>query len=1136
MKKAREIGLSTRKLCGIFPLFFLSMMGALNAIAQEVIPDFYRDPGLYPNRSYINQSFNEYIDPFTGSLQHHYVDIHVPGNGGFDLKIVRSYNSASVDPTDPSASESLAGVGWKIHFGRVLKSRDLDVCENKNAQSVADNPVLELTDGSRQLLAFTDSGSPRMLTTQRWRADCPAGRGVVVYSPDGTRYDMTHLVVAGSDLHPTYAWHTTKITDRNGNYADVRYDALFSPQIATISTNDGRTISFSYADSGSRSRRISSITSFGQTYRYEYEAVPSFSGLYFLTSVIRPDGSRWTYRYNGNLKPSPGSYVMGQSTHPKGGSVSYSYGLVNFDDGSNPDSQLTTVVMSKSRSAGGNWSFSYVPGSLGNYDTTTVTTPSGTITYKHIGPQYSMSGITWMVGLLVSKSIGTNQTETYTWGKQKISSENYFRPGYFLTKIDAGETNAPVMTKRTISRDGAFYTTEYRNYDSYGNPGTIYESGTPGAYRTTNFSYFTDPSKWIIKLVKSESAPGMSVDRSFDGNGNLTSISRDGVVTSYTYDIEGNVASVICPRSIRHVYSGYKRGIPQYEVQSEDVSISRVVSDAGNVVSETNAEGKTTTYLYDGLNRVTSISHPIGSPVSVAYGATSKTTTRGDLKEITTYNNFGDVITLSLGGISRTFTVDPLGRKTFESDPGVKTGTSFQYDMLNRPIKIVNADGTAQSISFLRDTKKIVDERGKATTFIYRAYGSPDQQFLMGISASDASANIAIARNSRDLITSVTQAGVTRNYGYNSKYHLTSVTNPETGITTYGRDDAGNMTTSAVGASGITHYTYDGHNRLIRTTYPGSTPSVTQTYNKMHKLLTAKSASGNRSFSYDANGNMLLESLEIDGLMFTAAYAYNSLDQLSAMTYPVSGMTVAYAPDLLGRPSQVSGFISNVIYWPSGQVKQISYVNGTVTQYQQNARLWPSLFSTLNAAGTRYINSTYSYDGVGNLIAISDSVDTRNNRILKYDNINRLTGINGPWGLGTISYNGAGNIISQILGTSTLHYSYDSRNRLSSVLGMRTASYAYDTYGNIISGAGNIYTYDDKPNLRCVNCINNAYKIEYDYDGLNHRALVVKAGKKTYEMVSATGHQLLAFTPDDGNRLVEYLYLGNKRIAQRVSP
>jgi len=504
--------------------------------------------------------------------------------------------------------------------------------------------------------------------------------------------------------------------------------------------------------------------------------------------------------------------------------------------------------------------------------------------------------------------------------------------------------------------------------------------------------------------------------------------------------------------------------------------------------------------------------------------------------EKTGYNGFGQPISITLGGIVRTFTVDALGRKTFESNPDSSIGTSYQYDALNRVTRVTNADGSYQAITYGAGTKTVTDERGKATTYSYRSYGDPDQQFLMGVTAPDAAANVALARNSRDLVTSVSQAGITRSYGYNSNYYLTSITNPETGTTSYGRDAAGNMTSRAVGASGTTTYAYDGQNRLTSVTYPGTTPPVINTYNKTHKLLTANASTGNRNFAYDANGNLTSESLVVDGLTFTTSYVYNSLDQLSAITYPRSGLTVNYSPDVLGRPTQVSGFVSSVNYWPSGQIKQINYANGVVTNYNQNSRLWPSSFSTNKSDGATYVNSSYGYDGVGNLTEISDSIDNSYNRSMGYDNINRLTSINGPWGAGTIAYNGAGNITSQVLGGSSLYYTYDTSNRLSSVSGTRATSYGYDAYGDIISGMGNAYTYDGAPNLRCFNCDKATSKVEYAYDATNKRSRVVKGGVISYEMYGANGSQLIEYTPSQSNKLLEYIYLGGKRVAQRVTP
>ncbi|QTN30475.1 RHS repeat protein [Rhodoferax sp. AJA081-3] len=824
---------------------------------------------------------------------------------------------------------------------------------------------------------------------------------------------------------------------------------------------------------------------------------------------------------------------MSQTTYPQGGTINYGYGFAYFDPQANPYYR-STVVTSKSRSAGGSWAFAYSPGGPGSLDTTTINSPSGTEVYRHIGPNYVSSGTVWTVGLLKSKTIGSLQTETYSWDKQKISSENFLRPGIFNLKVDAGETNAPILTQRVIEREGATYTTTYSGFDTYGNPANIAESGTFGGNRTTNLTYNINTSKWIINQLKNESFSGGSITRDFDGDGNMISITRDGVTTSHTYDSQGSVSSTTFPRSLKHYYSNYKRGIPQTESQPEGVSISRVVNDAGNVTSETNGEGRTTGFGYDGLNRVTSIDYPTGTSVTISYGSASKTATRGSLTEATVYNGFGQPTSVSLGGITRTFQIDAFGRKTFESDPGSGSGTTYEYDILNRVKKVTNADSTSQTISFGAGNKTVTDERSKSTTFTYRAYGNPDQQFLMGIAAPESSANVSIQRNSRDLTTQVTQAGLTRYYGYYSNYYLQSVSNPETGATTYGRDAAGNMTSRSVGSSGTTNYTYDDQNRLSVVTYPGSTPSVTNTYNKVHKLLTATSSTGTRSFGYDWNGNLTSETLVVDGLTFTAVYTYNGLDQLSAITYPRSNATVNYAPDTLGRPTQVSGYVNSVSYWPSGQINQIAYANGTTTSYGQNARLWPSNFST-QRGGTTYISSGYSYDGAGNLTNINDSVDNTYDRTLTYDGINRLSTVSGPWGSGTINYNGTGNITSQVFGGTSLNYTYDGSNRLSSVSGSRNATYGYDAYGNIVSASGTAYTYDGAPNLRCINCSDPINKIEYAYDATNHRSVITKGGFKTYEMYGSNGNQLVEFTPLPNSRLVQYIYLGGKRIAQRVS-
>lgn len=266
----------------------VSVHGA--ASAQEVIPDFYREPGLQSNRHYINQNHHENIDPFTGSLQHHYVDLHLPGNGGLDIKIIRSYNSTNVDQTHPTQPVTSAGWGWTVHFGRILKPKDNFACFDKNTQSAVDNPILELPDGSRQLLAFTGSSSLKATTAQRWRVECHSGGGLQVTSPDGVMYEMSQAVGAGSTIAPVYEWHTKKITDRNGNYITINYVSDTSREIRSVNTRDGRSVSFSYWDSGTTSARIRSVSAAGQMYQYNYR-LSGTTGTYQLSEVVRPDGN-----------------------------------------------------------------------------------------------------------------------------------------------------------------------------------------------------------------------------------------------------------------------------------------------------------------------------------------------------------------------------------------------------------------------------------------------------------------------------------------------------------------------------------------------------------------------------------------------------------------------------------------------------------------------------------------------------------------------------------------------------------------------------------------------------------------------------------------------------------------------------
>jgi YD repeat-containing protein len=1122
-----------------------------------------------PIREQIDQ-----VDPHSGNLLVRHVDLRWKGNGGLDIVINRNYDlrSASAGP-QTAISKSFRwgalGAGWAMivaprwaeyramptNGGRLVTHLSR-LCTNEvsSFNTLAEyGPFIELPSGDRE--ALISLGNGRAITKGNWRAECIANK-ISISSPDGLIYDLGDISLAtGAQDGPAIMFAVTivlparRVTDPSGNWLAFDYARAGppTPLVANspthIASSDGRQVDFSYDQATGRLRSMQDNT--GRTWLYEQSQGSSVE--MNLVSVTSPGNETWRYSYAAGPYQGKTSAENAKSmkletlTYPEGGTVRFEVEPFEYTwFGSNLHGSVSGPrIRQRTTSDGGSWSYAYTHGGIGEYDVTTVTGPSGVTTYKHMGTGYVVSPQNyayvdnlWRFGQLMEKSDDDGNIETYIWGRREISSNPVRVYGPEL--VWDQKTWAADLVERKIIRDGLPFTTRFSQHDSYGRPGTIEEVGPSGETRTTTNTYYTDADRWIINRLKNESTAAGTTTREFDASGRVVLTVRNGVPTSHAYDGQGNIARTTFPRGLEWTFADYKRGIPQTERRPEGINIARIVSDAGNIESETNGAGKTSTFRFDGMNRPTEIHPPIGAATTIVYGPNSKTSNRGGLVETIEYDGFGRTASVTLGGIRTAYRYDALGRTKFKSDPDSANGVSYDYDRLNRINHVNYADSTSQTFSYSGVQKLAYDSRGSLTTYSYRSYGNPDEKILMSVTSPEPAANISIGRRADDLVGFITQAGVTRTYDYNANKYLVSVNNPETGTTVFGRDPAGNMTSRSVGASGDTIYKFDGQNRLTSVTYPGATPAVVKTYTRTNKLETVNSSAANRSYQYDDNDNLIGETIKIDALSFSIGYSYNGNDQLSSMTYPQSGRVVAFSPDILGRPTSVSGYVTSIAYWPSGQIGQIDYANGTVTKYGQNSRLWPESFAT-RFGSAAYLDSSYLYDGMGNLTSITDSVDAAFNRTMGFDGLNRLTIASGPWGVGSIAYDGGGNISQQTFGAYNIQYRFDGSNRLSGVSGALSTSFTYDASGNIASGYGSTYSYDGAPNLRCINCANSMLKVENGYDGLNQRIWTSKDGIKRYEIFGSSGSKLIEYAPQRAERLTEYIYLGGKRIAQSVS-
>ncbi|MCC4601679.1 hypothetical protein [Xanthomonas melonis] len=207
------------------------------------------------------------------------------------------------------------------------------------------------------LPAPTNGGAYRWVTNARtWFSCLPSirnasGEGFLAIAPDGTKYWFDWMAqfheptirksfaysistpsVGFSDVYEQemhrrrYALYVSKVEDKNGNWVSYRYSNAYDQPVRldAMESSDGRFITLSYNNSG----KIIAASANGKTWVYTYS-----SDGQALSRVTLPDGSAWSYDFNGYLKafnvsemdPSscnyPGSISGGDDTIFRGRTV-----------------------------------------------------------------------------------------------------------------------------------------------------------------------------------------------------------------------------------------------------------------------------------------------------------------------------------------------------------------------------------------------------------------------------------------------------------------------------------------------------------------------------------------------------------------------------------------------------------------------------------------------------------------------------------------------------------------------------------------------------------------------------------------------------------------------------------------------
>ncbi|MDG9671096.1 hypothetical protein ONV78_25365 [Hahella sp. CR1] len=704
------------------------------------------------------------------------------------------------------------------------------------------------------------------------------------------------------------------------------------------------------------------------------------------------------------------------------------------------------------------------------------------------------------------------------------------------------------LVKTTVDNK---FITAYSDFDEYYFPRTKSET-TNGKTRTTRYTYkhqtWSSSQPQLIGLLTEEKVEGDNGENwvtsiVYDTNGQPTSRTANGVTESFTHHNTGELATKSYtnhngPQTVS--YNNYFRGVAGSELYPDGSSISRSVNPTGTIAWEDDAEGQRTSYSYDALNRVTRVDPPGLAASNYQYEPNRITVTRdgsGYRKEITLDGLGRAVLSKESGaGIDPVYVrteYDAGGRETFVSYASANSaeplGVVKTYDALNRVTSVKNnADNSTAAycygvpcVNYLSgysfdDAYTITNARGHKTAYLQQGYGSWDDlqnRYIVADIAGAVRQVTSINRNKIGDITSVTQDGVTRTYVYQpGTRRMSSVMEPERGKVVFSYDAAGNTRSKQVGAEGLITFTYDAMNRLTNIGYPAgnggmaTTPSVAYDYDRNGRVTSMAKGASTRSYAYTPWGALDRETLKVNDVTFNLDYAYNQQGQLYQLTYP-NNTTLTYSLDDWGRPTQVGQFISNIRYYPTGQMSGYTYGNGQQVSYALNARKFVERIKSVGARTTA-MDLSYTFDGNANVTSITDNVNSLNSiTALGYDGLDRLTSANGRWGAGSFSYDAKGNLLSKNLGNlGAMTYHYDGNNRLANTTGANAFSFSYDAYGNVRNNGRFNMTYNHANEM--TNIKNGEVNIDYLYDGDGIRVLEVHDDKAIYQMHDKAGDLL----------------------------
>lgn len=1016
------------------------------------------------------------------------------------------------------AKDTILGKGWNITFGTL----------EKNDQHVS----IELQDGTQSTAVRDSLSGSNYITKDFWKLSMPLGGTPILQLSDGTKITFGRSGIAGDPLY-----YATKI-QKNNNVVDITYiqNGAIANAVKTVTyktSGTSKNITFNYK---AGSNHLQSI-SWGSSTDLKYLVFTYSNDDQTLASVTMPEGDHWDYTYELKTVAMRYNFLVKTVTTPTGGV--YSYEFDTFYKGCGMASKIQGGVSEKSVNDGltsGTWTYNYQSDINQDADITTITEPLGrkSVYYFYgLGSQYNQT--CYKYGLMRSKTMidgDLSESTTYNWSKLSgpISTIGYSA----VCACNDTYTYVPVLDTEITTRDGTTYRTDYSDYDAYGNPGKIVETGSNT--RTTTTAYWNDISRNMVKgkpkqvdIMGDTGFPGV-FSTSYDYHtadeatfGKIKKVTKYGIATQYVFDAQGNLDAVTDANN-QTTYYDWSNGAVSSIINPE-YTISRETNWDGTIASETNGRGFTTLYTYDNNMRLLSTTPPLGNPTiitylyDVDYYLEGKSETRGAFVKTTSFDGLGREISIwdSVGIMATTF----YKANGLKESTATNIGDTVLFDNLERIKNITHQDNSVITYQYANNAEiHIYDEVNNQTHQKFSYFGSPEEHHLTYL--RDALNTVTeYSYNILGSLLTTTTSGLTRSFTYYPTNQLQTETHPESGTTTYTRYPTGHLMQKSENGQTIT-YTYDAINRL-KTATSGSFFQKFW-YDKSDNITQMTSYGVDIVQNHDAANRLTSKDSTINGQKNRISYTYDANDNITGITYP-SGLLVNYSYNGLNQITRVSGFgaeLSGIEYYTAasaprtGLLKSYTRSNGQKVSFAWDKR------RRMYSNGHPQLALNYRYDARGNLTQL---LRPGKGQSFTYDGINRVTTANGPWGSGVFGYDSLDNRTLKTLGSKTTYYIY-SNNKLTEQTGK---TYGYS--GANINRIGDYtFSYDPFDNVQTSNN-GSIVAGQYLYDAQNDRAYKKSGSTTTLYHYGQSGN-VLSELDQSGSGVMDYIYLNNMLVAR----